>query len=354
LKSRLKGKVNLDISKQDALLRNDFDENRDYNREISFYIIGIEDSLFHIDEMNSGIKLKVEGTTSFTFENTNNIRISLIHSFYFMMAFSIILPTNILMVGTMGYDYTLSGLILAFTPFGNLFSTYISNRLIEKTYKKPLVLGVFLVILSSFFYILSFPTDSIIVLCVSRFILGLGSAQLVNKHYILHFVPRKKVNMYLLYLQIASLSGLSCGPLLNALLFVISAAILGDGGYLWFNIITNPEWFVMLLGGILLVLIVKYYTEPTQNTFTMAQEEVKETHPASLNKEIISREERIMIEKLDEILRKINEKNQFSDTNLVARNIEQIVWKENKTNSYIYKCFVVFISILIIVRVNTT
>jgi hypothetical protein len=353
LKSKLKGKVNLDNSKPDSLLRDDFNDNRSYKKEISHYITGIDENLFHIDEMNSGIKLKVDNNTSITHENVNNIRISLLHAFFFMMAFSIILPTNIVLVGALGWDYTTTGLVLAFTPFGNLFSTYISNRVIEKTYKKPLIIGVFLVIVSSLMYILSYPSESIVLLCFSRFVLGLGSAQLVNKHYILHFVPRKRINVYLLYLQIASLSGLSVGPLLNMIIFLISEAILGDKvGYDWFNIMVNPQWFVMLFGVVLMFLILKFYTEPTLGTFVIAKEKVVESNPASLNKEIISREERIMIDKLDDILKKINEKHQFSDTNLVARNIEQIAWKENKTNSYIYKCFVVFISILIIVRVS--
>jgi hypothetical protein len=354
LKSRLKSKINLDNGKVESLLAgDDFDDAKSIKKEFTHYISEIDNNLLLIDEMNSGIKLKVDNNTHITTENNYNVQICLFHAFYFMLAFSIVLPTNIVLIGSFGEDFTLTGLVLAFTPLGIIFSTFISNLILEKTYKKPLLFGSVIVVISSFLYILSNPLESMVCLCASRFVLGLGSAQLVNKNYIVHFVPRKKVQTYLLYLQIASLAGLSAGPMINMLVFLLTQAVSNVyEGTAWFNVMVNPVWVVVFLGLILILAILRFYTEPIQNSFTIATEVIQEPNPASLNKEIISREERKMIDRLDEILKEINNKNQFSDTNLVARNIEQIAWKENKTSSYIYKCFIVFISVLVVVRVS--
>jgi hypothetical protein len=316
------------------------------------FITGIEDNLFQIDEMNTGIKLKVDKVPVFTHENSYNVHISLFHAFYFMLAYSIVLPTNIILVGALGYDYTLTGLAMAFTPFGGIFSIYLCNRLLVRTYKQPMIYGVICVVISSMLYILSAPVDHVALLFTSRFILGLGSAQLINKNYIIHFIPRKKIPTYQLYLTIATLCGLSFGPLLNTLIFLITQSVL-ERSTPWNNVMINPQWVILIIGLIFIPIILKFYTEPIQANFTMVLEKKQEIAPAMLNKESISREERVMIDKLDEILKQINEKNKFSDTNLVTRNIEQIAWKENKTSSYIYKCFIVFISILIIVRVSS-
>ena len=58
-----------------------------------------------------------------------------------------------------------------------------------------------------------------------------------------------------------------------------------------------------------------------------------------------------MICEIDRKLSEINIQSNFSDTNLVAKNIEQISKKEKKKFSYIYKCFLLLILVLLNLRV---
>lgn len=59
-----------------------------------------------------------------------------------------------------------------------------------------------------------------------------------------------------------------------------------------------------------------------------------------------------MINEIDRQLSEINNQSNFSDTNLVVKNIEKISKKEKTKFSYIYKCFLVLILILFILRVR--
>ena len=66
----------------------------------------------------------------------------------------------------------------------------------------------------------------------------------------------------------------------------------------------------------------------------------------------MTQEEKNMISEIDKKLSEINSSSGFSDTNLVAKNIEMITQKEKTEFSYIYKCFIVLIFILFSLRVN--
>jgi hypothetical protein len=291
----------------------------------------------------------IESGLYFSAENTWNIQIILFHAFFYMVAYSIVLSTNILLVKDISYDMTYTGLSMAFTPFGALFSIFITNIWINKSFKKPMIMSVLLINIGSILYILSSLFNSIVLICFGRFIIGLGSARLANRNYIQLFIPKKKISKYTLYFQITSLFGLACGPFLNILINVITQFFYEND---LFNIKVNPVWFVVIISFILLPIVFCFYTEPIQSGFTTIKESINDNQSIhTITRDNISRQERLMIDDIDARLGQINEKNRFSDTNLVAKNIEQIAWKENKTISYLYKCFIVFISLLIVIRV---
>ncbi len=58
-----------------------------------------------------------------------------------------------------------------------------------------------------------------------------------------------------------------------------------------------------------------------------------------------------MINEIDQKLDELNTSSNFSDTNLVAKNIDKLSKKEKTKFSYIYKCFLVLILTLFCLRV---
>jgi hypothetical protein len=265
-----------------------------------------------------------------------------------MFSFSIAIPTNKMYLDKLYVEPNYSGFIMAFTPIGTLISLFYTTKWIETSYKNPLLLSTLFCLLGNLSYALGNPLQNVFFLGLGRFLIGLGSGRVVNRNYLINFVPKKKLSMYLTYFQLATLTGLASGPLCAIFLLLIKE----EGEY--FNHFTNPAWFCLLFSIVLLLYILVVYTEPLQTNFTIYNEDVSSSgrENSFISRESLSRKEVFMIDQIDDKLSEINERNKFSDTNLVARNIEQIAWKERKTTSYIYKCFIVFISILIVVRVS--
>jgi hypothetical protein len=316
----------------------------DTGKNYSYEEINKRTVLVRKDSIDSGVY--------FSDENTYNIQITLFHAFFYMVAYSIVLPSNIMLVKDIMFDGGYTGLSMAFTPLGAIFSIFITNIWISKSFKQPMMTSVLLLIIGSVCYILASPFNNIYLVCVGRFIIGLGGARMVTRNYILLFIPKKKVSKYLLYFQIVSLFGLACGPFINVLINVLTQFFHENA---WFNTKINPVWGVVVISLLLLINVAFFYTEPIQSGFSAFKEQhvssrVQSVH--TISKDNMSKQEKIMIENIDARLGQINDNNRFSDTNLVSKGIEQIAWKENKTNSYLYKCFIVFISLLIVLRVS--
>ena len=66
----------------------------------------------------------------------------------------------------------------------------------------------------------------------------------------------------------------------------------------------------------------------------------------------MTKEEKDMIDDIDGKLDDLNTKNKFSDTNLVARNLEQISISHKTQCSYILKSYCVLSALIVISRVK--
>ncbi len=291
----------------------------------------------------------------FTPENLNNIYITLIHSFLFMFSYSIVIPTNCIYMSRINYFRYDSGLALGMTPIGTIFSLFLDRKMTDYSYKKPLLFSCFLYIVSAVLYIIASTANSYTMILLSRFLLGIGSFRLLNRTYLTLFVGPRKISKYLMNFQICSLVGLACGPL-----FSVPLSMIGESGIFKennlndiFNECTLPAWLLLILSCILFFIIIVYYTEPLNLGFMSFRDRlISEKRSIFIDRERMSMKDKNMIDNIDNKLNLINESNKFSDTNLVSRHIQHIAIKESKTNSYLYKCFLIFVILLIIVRVR--
>jgi hypothetical protein len=305
-------------------------------------------------ELNSYRKKSLDSEILFTSENLNNIYLTFVHSFMFMFAYSIVIPTNCIFMNKIGESKYNSGLALGMTPIGTIFSLFLDRKITDYSYKKPLILSASLYILSAILYIIAGSVKSFTLVLLSRFILGVGSFRLLNRTYLTLFVGQSKISQYLLKFQLCSLVGLASGPLFSVLLSLIGQSEVFEDQRLngIFNECTLPAWLLLVLNCVLVLLVIVYYTEPLDLNFMAFRDGIgSETRSFSIDRERMSSKDKNMIDHIDDKLNQINDANNFSDTNLVSRHIQQIASKESKTNSYLYKCFIVFVVLLIIVRV---
>jgi hypothetical protein len=286
-------------------------------------------------------------------ENKTNIYLILVHTFFFMLSNSIIIPSNIYYLQKLDYKTMFSGLVLACSPLGTLGSLFYTNKWIETSYRLPFILSALEITLGHTVYFLSLYFESIIPMFIGRLVLGLGSNRVANRSYLIAFVPKNQINKFLLYFQLCSLIGLASGPLLYIALNTMNNFVKED------NVFLNEYNYGAILcsfsGLIFTVIVALWFSEPLQSNFNIFQADPLFSLRSGSSSSIdpISKKDKQMIEEIDDKLSEFNERSQYSDTNLVAKSIEQIAWREKKTISYIYKCFLVFVFILIVCRLTT-
>lgn len=297
-------------------------------------------------------KISLDSNYVLSEDNIKNINLTLFHTFFFMFSFSLFLPTNIFYIKNIGYNPIFSGLIMAMTPIGTITSMFYTNRWIKSSFKQPILISSVFFILGHILYVLSHPTVSMIPMGIGRFLIGLGNNRIVNRNYIVEYIPKNKLSKYLLYYQISSLAGLAFGPLFSIPLIYFDN--FGFNSTDIFNNSTNPAILCIIISIILLILIIITYTEPNQSNFTVYSfgQSFSDNGSSNSSRQTLSKADKEIIEQIDDKLSIINEKNKFSDTNLVSSSIEQIAWKEKKTASYLYKCFFVFTFIMTISRLT--
>jgi hypothetical protein len=307
---------------------------------------------------NSGIlnfrKDSVDSEYIFSDENSKNIFITLAHSFIFMFAYSIVIPTNCIFIHKMSTEKFYSGLALGMTPIGSIFSLFISKKMINSSFKLPLVFSTLLFLTSSILYILAGTSQSFFLVLISRFLLGLGSLRFINRTYLVLFINQSNVSKYLFYYQLSSLLGLASGPLVSIPLSLIGEDDSFSDGKIneLFNESTLPCWLLLIINAILLIIIIANFTEPLNGKFLAFKNSIQEIKSIDLQRERLSIRDQTMIANIDNRLNEINDSSSFSDTNLVSKELQQIAKKESNSNSYLYNCFIVFFIMIVIVRVN--
>jgi hypothetical protein len=288
-------------------------------------------------------KSKLTKSSILSQENRSNIILSLMHTFLYMLIYSICQSTNSEYLQKIETDGIYSGLMMGLTPLAAILSSIILSKWSNYSYKQPMILSVIFFIIGSFLYASAYNFKSILMIAIGRFLIGLGSGRSVNRRYLIQFIPKTLITKFSFYYVLAGAVGLACGPLCS-FTFIYFENYENIFDFFSFNIYTYPGWFGLIISLLMLILILIGYTEPMKNNFNIFE-------PDECPKNVLTTEEKTMINEIDDKLKEINKENNFSDTNLVQYNIENIKIKQKTGFSYIYKCFFIMFSILFALRV---
>jgi hypothetical protein len=207
----------------------------------------------------------VEKENSLSKENRFNITISLIHTFTYMTIYYITQPTNAEYLTALNASAIFSGLIMGFTPLAAIISTIMFSRWTNKEYKWPMLLTLLFFMIGSLLYIFAWNAGSVLMLGFGRFFIGLGSGRMINRRYLIQFVPKTSMNKYSLHYVTAGVLGVAAGPGIAAILLIIPDFDIG--GTLYFNKYILPAWFSFTLALILLIITIVFYSEPKKTEF---------------------------------------------------------------------------------------
>ena len=334
-----------EIKYQDTLL-----QYRIWNRYFELYEYKQDSTIINKTlNLNKGTFHKIINKINIMMSESNerNILISLIQTCFMNICYSYIFP---LMLTLTSHIYTnnktnIYFLILGMTPFGGLLSMFFIKFLIYKTYKIPMLISSILAIIGNLLIIIFY--DNIFCLCLSRLIFGFSLNNSVNRKYLIEFIPKKKIQIYLIYFKILSILGLSFGFFLT-----FFCSLLTKNLKYCFLI---PTFILLFLSILIFIFIYFFYSEPVDKQFHVYAEGLDPTKAVSRG-EIISIDEYLTnfeSEKLDELNFKLslfNDENNFNDTNLLSNTIEDIINKEIEKNSILFKGFLLILFYVFIVR----
>ena len=236
----------------------------------------------------------------------------------------------------------LCGLIISMTPLGALISMTYSHFLVKKSYKILMVLSSVLSTLGNSIFLLGIYEVSLSLLSVGSLIIGLSLNHVVHRKYLIYFIPKRKLNKYLLYFKLIILSGNSFGPLLSFFCLLIFGNYYTENKT--FNEYSLPSWLSFFASLILLTIITFLFTEPLKPDFEVyakgqsPTDTIKRADSFTLDDSLTIYES----EKLNEINQRVsnfNDENQFDDTNLVARAVNDLVDKQLERHGTVRTAF---------------
>ena len=293
-------------------------------------------------------------------ENSYNIYLIIIHGFLYMFSFIIIIPTNLSLIHKNNENknniYIINALIMFFAPFGTLLSFIYELKWFSKNTKQPFIFSFFIMIVGNILY--SIKTEKIFLMFLGRFLIGLSNIRTSNKMYLTNFVPKNDVNKFLNYFNISSTLGIIIGFLVNY--FFIE--IFENKNDFYFDAFNIGNLFCIIFCVIFLIFSLMKYSNAYDKNFRISNmifnnnnNEIdfngenrivsdEENKNEDFNENILN--DTKMVEDIDEQLEKVNEINNFNDTNLVTKSIFEISEKEKKGLNYLYNSFVVYLIII--------
>ena len=133
----------------------------------------------------------------------------------------IIIPTIFLELNVIGYSEIWVGLIISFAPLGSMFSQnfYFKN---QQTYKFPLFLSCCSFIIGNFMYFTAFYHKSLIMILVSRFLIGVGGARSIIRKYFREQISNDLISYYSFFYISLVYIGIGLGALIGLIINLLN------------------------------------------------------------------------------------------------------------------------------------
>lgn len=309
-----------------------------------------------VQKINSSIEIEEDSglmnTDLLSKANKRNVFLTILQKFYMAASATFIIPNlnNALFIDFNEKESFrfLSGLILSCTAIGGMISLFITKYIIGKSYKIPMVTSCIFSVIGNLLYSFSFGTVDtnisyrlrLLLFCISRILIGMALNNLVHRKYLNDFIPKRKISNFMLVFKLFSLIGNAIGPIIT---LIFSFFNYPKGSGFQFDSYDVPSWFFSIGAIIMFILIVTLYKEPISPSFNAYSEgNAPSEHATSRrgsfdigasfteqdNKEILN---------IEQQLSKINDANQFTDTNLVQHCITNIITREKAPSNTISK-----------------
>ena len=303
-------------------------------------------------------EMRKENESMISDMNNQNIKFlltnRLISATYYSMNYGILLT---LLKDVYSVNTCYLGLGMALIFMGNTFAKFIFSLILrnDKYYKLMLLISIVCVGISNLFCVgtkpenvegqteTALPTEieaknvnsMLVLLMISRFLLGFGTAGEIEQKYINAYVPKsslyfsiKKFNLEVIY---GTIIGLLIGAMFSPSYSFISVMLVNNFIHFTYTIFafTNPsrQGFSIMKKDLEIINLNLYTNEELhdKNSGNTDSENPKNERGGSIGQEDISPEEKEKVNETNEKLKDINAFNRFSDSNLIPQNATSIV-----------------------------
>ena len=278
------------------------------------------------------------GDTAISDDNKRNINILSLLNF-FISIFEIVVYSNAIdAMNSVGFN----GIIIALHYFTEMISSLYIKKMISSSYRKPIIINSIIALLSIILYIVGIRNkNGLVFIIISRAIFGFGMNRGVYKNYIINFTPKKMIKNYVVRSKIINYIGNIIGILIQIGVYIFYSSNNDSNIINYHTISCIVSFFGIVLS---LALVVVKFHEPLAN---INQSDIQ-SQGMLLNRNSSSFDENEGKQSINdansinEQMGQLNEAQKFSDTNLVAKSIEQISWKEKMvSSSFLYKSLTV-------------
>lgn len=274
-----------------------------------------------------------------------NIWLTLMHTFLFTMNGFIVQPSNPLYLARLNASPFLTGIILGMTPLAAVVSTFGYSYLVNKGYRHTYYISLLSLICGNFLYSYADSVNSVMVMATGRIFVGFGGARVVNRRYLIEQVPDRMIMHYSLLYVIMICLGMAAGPAIALVLFNIPEFTLTSIN-LNFNPYTNPGWICMALWVIFSFILLSLFDDNAIKYHGSISADIENRTPPAGG----TFESREKVEKCVKEIKKLNQN--FTNVNLVEKDIESLIKEEEETFSYLSIAFTLLSVILITSRMT--
>ena len=322
-----------------------------------------ENSISMNTSMNYLVRKSIVENINFSKENKYNVIIIFFHGFLYMFSFSVIIPFyNDIFPDIMNKSNNLNiycGLLMMMVPIGSLFNNFYETFLFKKSTKIPIIISCIGLIMGNLIYFFASYLKLYIFLYIGRFLIGLFNLRTHNKMYLFNYLLKKDISFNLTMFHLFSMIGLSAGFLINTALLYID--IIQDNEI--FNIYNTGSFIAAFLSFVLLIFTIILFTEANSKYFNMTSiqiledgiindfdtDENIEKNSNTLDIENIENEvknQKVLLKDIDDKLGDFNKQNNFDDTNLVVKSINELTKKEERSLKSLLNAFVPYLLII--------
>ena len=192
-----------------------------------------------------------------------HLTLNLISGFLYCMNYYIVEPSSTMYVNRLGAYDALSGTLIGMMPLAAFCSSIPYSMWTNRSFRHPFIMSCCLLIVGNVTYALADHFSHVSMALAGRFICGLGAPKCIIRRYMADTTPmslRTSVNAgFGMVVAAGSALGPAMAVLLNRIDYTWHAPYFG---FLFFNGLTLPGWFMACLWTTFFVIVLATFEEP--------------------------------------------------------------------------------------------